>query len=41
MIDAEKCLKQKLYGSEGDIRRYQWFWVVSLRLGQSHINFLK
>jgi len=22
MIDTEKCFKQKLYGSEGDIRRY-------------------
>jgi len=25
MVDMEKCFKQKLYGSERDIRRYHWF----------------
>jgi len=23
--NTEKCFKQKLYDSEGDIRRYRWF----------------
>jgi len=25
MADTENCFQQKLYGSEGDIRRYHWF----------------
>jgi len=25
MVDTEKCFKQKLYGSEGNIRRYHRF----------------
>jgi len=26
----EKCFKQKLYDSEGDIRRYDWFTLGSV-----------